>query len=111
MGTNQRSKRKIKKMKSSSIISLFALTIASMSADATNNIRGRNLEEDAKVEGIRCCKKNDTENCNIYSDSHGDIVCDPIGDSGGSCFSFFGSQGRCCTSADVGTYWFPVGCK
>ena len=48
-------------MKSSSIISLFALTIASMSAvtyaaaeaDATNNIRGRNLEEDAKVEGIR----------------------------------------------------------
>ena len=47
-------------MKSSSIISLFALTIASMSAvtyaaeaDATNNIRGRNLEEDAKVDGVR----------------------------------------------------------
>ena len=47
-------------MKSSSIISLFALTIASMSAvtyaaeaDATNNIRGRNLKEGAKVEGIK----------------------------------------------------------
>ncbi|OEU11433.1 hypothetical protein FRACYDRAFT_246027 [Fragilariopsis cylindrus CCMP1102] len=68
--------------------SMNAVTYAA-EADATNNIRGRNLEEDAKVEGVRCCKKNDTQNCDVRTTGSGKkqhTKCYPIGDSGESCW-------------------------
>jgi hypothetical protein len=90
-------------MKFSTTFTLATLALLSIGTHAR-------IGEGQQVEGIRCCKVNDTDHCQV--DWRGN--CSQIGDTGLSCYhddSNLGHDPPCCTSVDRGTWWFIGGCK
>ena len=88
-------------MKFSTTFTLATLALLSIGTHAR-------IGEGQQVEGMKCCKVNDMDNCK----QDVEFGCLEIGPSGLSCIyheSLFDSQ--CCTPVDEGTWWFIGGCK
>ena len=86
-------------MKFSTTFTLATLALMSIGTHAR-------IGEGQQVEGIRCCKVNDMDNCQVTRSGG----CKQIGDTGMSCHSDT-LLPQCCTPVDEGTFWFIGGCK
>ena len=90
-------------MKFSTTFTLATLALMSIGTHAR-------IGEGQQVEGMRCCKVNDTDNC--FVKYHGG--CQQIGDTGLSCYGHTDyplEAEKCCTPKDEGTFWLIGGCK
>ena len=85
-------------MKFSTTFTLATLALMSIGTHAR-------IGEGQQVEGIRCCKVNDMDNCRPAEFGG----CIQIGYTGLSCHQH--QLAECCTPKDEGTYWFMEGCK
>lgn len=67
---------------------------------------------DSVLAGLSCCKRNGVADGdkNQYCSCSDTNVCQTVDSSRGACYTV-SSNGACCPSQDVGTYWFPATCS